>query len=151
MIEVTREQILPVPPERVWAVVESVSRLPEWFTGIETAEVIRGSGLGRQQRLHGKWGQHTFALDQTVILCEPPRRIAWRHDQELLDGRPAPQIAIRVEFHLELTPAGAGTRVRVSSRQWPGGFFKKIILRHVAARRIGGMMDDSLRRLAALV
>ncbi|HTB63169.1 MAG TPA: SRPBCC family protein [Opitutales bacterium] len=152
MIEVTREQFLPAPPERVWVVVESAPRMPEWFSGIETAEVIHGSGLGRQQRMGGKWGKHTFTIDQTVILYKPPRRLAWRHDRELVDGQPAGQMSVRTESHLELAPTpNGGTRVRLISRQWPGNFLKKFILRQIGTRRIGGMMDNSLHRLTALV
>ncbi len=151
MIEITRERTFPAPPERVWAVIEPVARLPEWFAGISSAELISGAGLGRKQRLAGQFGKDHFELEQTVFIYEPARRLAWRHDRELLGGRPAPQISVRVEFYVELEPVKEGTRVRLVSRQWPGSFLKKIILRAVAPRRIGGMMEVALNRLDALV
>jgi uncharacterized protein YndB with AHSA1/START domain len=150
MIEVIRERIFPVPPERVWAVVEPVARLPEWFAGLKSAELISGAGVGRRQRVSGHWGRRQFEIEQTVIVYEPPRRLVWRHDRELLNGRPAPQISVRVEFHIELDPTGTGTRVRLSSRQWPDNFLKRFLLRRVAQYRIGGMLDGAMGRLEAL-
>jgi len=150
MIEVIREKILPVPPERVWAVVEPAARLPEWFAGFKSAELISGAGLGRRQRVTGNWGRRRFEIEQTVIIYEPLKKLAWRHDRELLDGRPAAKISVRVEFRVELEPAGAGTRVRLNSRQWPDNFLKRFLLRRVAQHLIGGMMDAALGRLEEL-
>jgi len=151
MLEITRERTFPAPPERVWAVIEPVARLPEWFAGISFAELISGAGVGRKQRLAGQFGKDRFELEQTVFIYEPPRRLAWRHDRELLGGRPAPPMSVRVEFYIELEPVAAGTRVRLVSRQWPGSFLKKIILRAIAPRRIGGMMEVALGKLGALL
>jgi uncharacterized protein YndB with AHSA1/START domain len=150
MIEVIRERIVAAPPERVWAVVEPVARLPEWFAGFQSAAWISGAGVGRRQRVGGQWGRKHFEIEQTVIIHDPPRRLAWKHDRELLNGRPAPKISVRVEFHIELEPAGAGTRVRLNSRQWPDNFLKRFLLRRVAQHRIGGMMDAALGRLEEL-
>ena len=93
MIEIVREKTVESPVERVWELIESVGRLSEWFTGSETVESLGGQGLGRRQRLGGRWGRRHFQIDQTIIVHEPPRHLAWRHDAELLDGKPAPQIS----------------------------------------------------------
>jgi uncharacterized protein YndB with AHSA1/START domain len=150
MIEVIRERIFSVPPERVWAVVEPVARLPEWFAGLQSAKLLGGSGLDRRQRVTGQWGRRRFDIEQTVIVYEPPRRLAWQHDRELLDSQPAPKISVRVQFFVDLEPAGAGTRVRLTSRQWPDNFLKRFLLRRVAQHRIGGMLEAALGRLEGL-
>ncbi len=151
MLEITRERTLSATPEQVWTIIEPVARLPEWFAGIHSAELLGGAGVSRKQRLAGQFGKDRFELEQTVIIYEPARRLGWRHDRELLDGRPAPQMSVRVEFYVELEPVVGGTRVRLVSRQWPGSFLKKIILRAIAPRRIGGMMEIALGKLGALV
>ena len=71
----------------MWDVVEPVERLAEWFSGAGRAELLSGRGLGRRQRMHGRWGRRTFQIDQTVIAYEPQRSLEWRHDDEWLDGR----------------------------------------------------------------
>jgi len=153
MIETFRQRTLPFPPERLWAVIEPVARLPEWFAGFETAELISGVGLGRRQRVGGQWGRHRFQIEQTVIAYEPNCRLAWKHDSEMVDGRPAAKIAKHTEswIELEADPGGAGTRVRIFSRQTPNNIFTKIIIRHVAAKRIGANIQATLSRLEELV
>ena len=149
MIETFRLRTLPFPPERLWAIIEPAARLPEWFAGFETAELISGAGLGRRQRVGGQWGRHRFQIEQTVIAYEPNRTLAWKHDTEMVDGRPAAKISKHVEswIELEADPSGAGTRVRLFSRQTPSNIFARIIIRHVAAKRIGANMQQSLSRL----
>ena len=151
MIEIIRERTLAAPVERVWDVIEPVEGLPEWFTGSETAELLSGQGLGRRQRLGGRWGRRRFEIDQTIIVHEPLKHLAWRHDAERLDGKPAPRISRETEFHLVLWPVRAGTRVRLVSRHVPGNAFKALVLRFTAAGRIARMMEASLDKLAELL
>ena len=152
MIETFRQRTLPFPPERLWAIIEPVTRLPEWFAGFETAELLSGTGLGRRQRVGGQWGRHRFQIEQTVVAYEPNRRLAWEHDTEMVDSRPAPKISRHTESWIELDPdsSGAGTRVRIFSRQTPNNIFARIIIRHVAAKRIGANIQASLSRLEEL-
>lgn len=152
VIETFRQRTLPFPPERLWAIIEPVARLPEWFAGYETAELLSGHGLGRRQRAGGQWGRHKFQIEQTVIAYEPNRRLAWKHDSEIVDGRPAAKISKHTESWIELDPdpSGAGTRVRIFSRQTPSNIFTRIIIRHVAAKRIGANIQVSLSRLEEL-
>jgi uncharacterized protein YndB with AHSA1/START domain len=152
MIETFRQRTLPFPPERLWAIIEPAARLPEWFAGFETVELISGAGLGRRQRVGGQWGRHRFQIEQTVIAYEPHRRLAWKHDCEMVDGRPAANISKHTESCIELDPdpSGAGTRVRIFSRQTPSNIFTRIIIRHVAAKRIGANIQASLSRLDEL-
>ncbi len=152
MIETLRQRTLPFPPERLWAIIESVIRLPAWYVGITEAEPISGTELGRRQRVGGQWGRHRFQIEQTVIAYEPNRKLGWKHETEMLDGRPAPKISKQVEGWIELEPdpSGAGTRIRLIARQTPSNIFAGIIIRHVAAKRIGANMQESLSRLEAL-
>ena len=152
MIETLRQRTLPFSLECLWGIIEPVARLPEWYVGITEAEPISGSGLGRQQRVGGQWGRHRFQIEQTVIAYEPNRKLGWKHDNEIMDGRPAPKISKYVEGWIELEPdpSGAGTRVRMFSRQTPSNFFAGLIIRFVATKRISANMEESLNRLEAL-
>jgi uncharacterized protein YndB with AHSA1/START domain len=152
MIETLRQRTLPYPPERLWSIIESVERLPEWFVGYTHAELISGAGLGRRQRVSGQWGAKVFLIEQTIIAYEPGLRLGWKHDSEWLDSRPAPKISKHTEswIKLESDPAGAGTRVRLISRQTPSNIFAGVIIRRVAAKRMGASMQESLSRLEVL-
>ena len=74
----------------------------------------------------------------------------WRHVAERLDGRPAPVFARSTHFRISLEPAGDGTLVRLHSAQQPASAVRGLVMRAFGAREIGGNMDRSLDRLAAL-
>jgi uncharacterized protein YndB with AHSA1/START domain len=151
VIEIVRERTLDAPPSPVWDLVEPVERLPEWFAGIETAAPLAGRGLGRRQRVSGRWGRHRFRIDQTVTRYEAWRSLVWRHDAEWLDDRPAPQLSRETEFGIELRDLAPGTLVRLTSRQLPGNVLKGLVVRLVAVPRITRMIEQSLARIAAIL
>ena len=151
MIEILQERTLDVPPTQVWDLIEPVERLPEWFIGIETAEALAGQGLGRKQRVGGRWGRHHFQIDQTVIQYEPRRQLVWRHDTERLDGKPAPMMSRETEFGIHLRDLAPGTLLQLTSRQLPGNLFKGLLVRLIAAPRIARMMERSLAKIAEIL
>jgi uncharacterized protein YndB with AHSA1/START domain len=149
MVEIVRERTLTaVSAEQVWNLIEPAELLPRWFSMSETAEVLWGQGLGRRQRVHGHWGHHRFQIDQTVTVYEPTHALAWRHDAEDLDGKPAPKISADTEFRIEVEAAGRDVLIRLRSRHVPGSLLNGIIVRLVAAPRVARMLDESLNRLA---
>ena len=151
MIEIVRERTLDVAPNQVWDLIEPVERLPEWFPGIETAELVAGRGLGRRQRVGGRWARQLFQIDQTVIHYEPGRRLVWRHDSERLDGKPAPRISHETEFAIQLRELASGTLVQLMSRQIPDSWFKGLVIRLIAAPGIARMMERSLAKIAEIL
>lgn len=151
MIEIVRERVLGAAPEAVWTLVDDPSRMGEWFTFAERIEVLEGEGLGRRQRLYGRWGRKRSEIDQTIVEYEPQRRLGWRHDAERLDGKPAPVFARETRFTIELVPEGPRTRVRMISRQEPASAIKGVVMRLFGTREVAGHMARSLDRLDALV
>jgi len=151
VIEIVQERTLDAPLKQVWDLVEPVERLPEWFTGIETAELLVGQGLGRKQRVGGRWGNHRFQIDQTVIDYQPGRRLVWRHDTERLDGKPAPMMSRETEFGIHLRDIAPRTLVQLTSRHVPGNMFKGLLVRLIAVPRIARMMERSLAKIAQVL
>lgn len=149
MIEIVRQRHLDLPPDRLWPLVEAPETLSEWFTAAERIELIDGSGLGRRQRLHGRWGRKRAEIDQVVTEYLPGRVIAWRHEAERLDGKPAPRFASETVFAITLQPEGDGTRVRLESRQEPAGPLRGVLIRMFGKREVAGHMERSLAKLAA--
>jgi uncharacterized protein YndB with AHSA1/START domain len=151
MIEIVRERTLDVPLNQLWDLIEPIERLPEWFTGIDTAELLVGHGLGRKQRIGGRWERHRFQIDQTVIEYEPRRHLVWRHDTERLDGKAAPMMSRETEFGIHLRDLASETLVQLTSRQVPGNAFKGLLVRLIAVPRIARMMERSLAKIAAIL
>jgi uncharacterized protein YndB with AHSA1/START domain len=148
VIEVARDGTVAAPPEAVWPWVDDVDRLARWFTFAESAEVLGGEGVGRRQRLHGRWGKKRSEVDSVIVEHDPPRRLAWRHEAERLDGKPAPRFASETIFTVDLAPDGTGTRVRLVSRQQPASRPRGIVMRLFGTREVAGHLERSLARLA---
>jgi uncharacterized protein YndB with AHSA1/START domain len=151
MIEVVRERRIDAPAEQLWPLVDDVARLPEWFSFAERAELLEGDGVGRRQRIHGRWGKRRSEVDQLVVEREPGRVLAWRHEAERLDGKPAPQFAADTHFAIRLDPEDGGTRVRLESRQEPASALKGLVMRLMGTREVAGHMERSLERLQSIV
>ena len=150
MIEVMREREIAAAPDDLWPLVSDPGRLADWFDFAEGAEVIEGdAGVGQRRRMHGSWGRKKSEIDQRVVEWQPPRCLAWEHEAERLDGKPAPRFAAETLFSIDLEPAGAqATRVRLTSRQVPASRPRGLVIRLFGSREVGGKLDGSLERLA---
>ena len=149
MIEVIREREIPAAPDDLWPLVSDPARLAEWFEFADDAEVIEGGpGVGQRRRMHGSWGKKKSEIDQVIVAWQPPRRLAWEHEAERLDGKPAPRFAAETLFSIDLEPSGDGTRVRLTSRQLPASKPRGLVIRLFGKREIGGKLNTSLDRLA---
>ena len=149
VIEILREAHVDQPPAALWPLVDDPRRLPEWFTFAEEGELLEGEGVGRRQRIYGRWGKKRSEVDQVVVEREEGRVLAWRHEAERLDGKPAPRFASETLFEIRLEPEGEGTRVRLHSRQEPAGRIRGLVIRAFGKREVAQNMERSLERLAA--
>jgi uncharacterized protein YndB with AHSA1/START domain len=147
MIEIVREEVVPASPAQLWPLVDDPARLPEWFTFADRAELLEGEGAGRRQRIYGHWGKKRSEVDQQVVDYEPGRLLSWRHEQERLDGKPAPRFARETRFEIRLEPEGENTRVRLRSRQEPASALRGLVIRAFGKREVAGHMERSLERL----
>src|SRR5579875_26480 len=111
-ITIAQEALIDAPIERVWELIDDPARMGEWFAFAESMELVEGTGVGRLQRLHSRWGQRASEIDQIVTAYDPPYELAWRHGEERVDGRPAPRFSAETTFAVTLAREGMGTRVR---------------------------------------
>jgi uncharacterized protein YndB with AHSA1/START domain len=150
MIDVFAARTIPAEPDAIWALLDDPSRLGEWLAFAERGEVLEGEGVGRRQRMHGRWGRKRSEIDQVVVEHDRPRRLAWRHEAERLDGRPAPRFAASTLFSMTLEPDGPGaTRVTLRSEQEPASALRGLVIRLFGRREVAGKLEESLDRLAA--
>lgn len=148
MPRIVRERILQAPPDRIWALIDDPAQMGTWFSFAERMEAIEGTGLGRMQRLYGHWGKRKSEIDQRIVAYEPPTRLAWRHEAERLDGKPAPRFAAETVFTIELSRLENGTRMRMTSDQRPAGPIQGAVMRVSGTRQVAGLLDQSLKALA---
>jgi uncharacterized protein YndB with AHSA1/START domain len=137
-------------PEDVWARVDDVSSLAEWFAFGDRFEVTEGVGKGRRQTMYGRWGKKPFEVDQRVVDYDPPSLLGWVHEAERLDGKPAPKFAASTHFTIRLEPVRSGTKVTLRSDQQPAGALRGIVMRLFGTREVARSLDESLVALAAI-
>ena len=102
-MEVTREVVVPAPPEEVWQALTEPERLEEWFAN-EVELDVRPGGTGRF-----RWddGEERRAVVREV---EPGERLVLDWDDEGEVGE--------VVFTLEEVPDGTRLLVREVSAEW---------------------------------
>jgi uncharacterized protein YndB with AHSA1/START domain len=150
MIDVAAARTILAAPDEIWPLLDDPTRLGEWLAFADTGELLDGEGVGRRQRMHGHWGRKSSEIDQVVVAHEPPRRLAWRHEAERLDGRPAPRFAASTLFQMTLEPRGdTATLVELRSRQEPASRLRGVVIRLFGRREVATKLEESLDRLAA--
>jgi uncharacterized protein YndB with AHSA1/START domain len=150
MIDVTAQRTIAAAPDAIWPLLDDPARLGEWFAFADRGEVLEGAGVGRRQRMHGHWGRKRSEIDQVVVAHDPPRRLAWRHETERLDGQPAPRFAASTTFTMTLEPAGPGaSRLTLRSEQEPASALRGLVIRAFGRREVAQKLEESLDRLAA--
>jgi uncharacterized protein YndB with AHSA1/START domain len=149
MIDVIAERTIPAGPDAIWPLLDEPARLSEWFAFADGGELLEGDGVGRRQRMHGHWGSKRSEIDQGIVEHEPPRRLAWRHEAERLDGRPAPRFAAETLFTATLEPVDDGTRVTLHSAQQPASALRGVVIRVFGRREVDQKLRESLARLDA--
>ena len=150
MIDVSASATIPAEPEAIWPLLDDPGRIGEWFAFADRGELLEGEGVGRRQRMHGHWGRKRSEIDQVVVEHDPPRRLAWRHEAERLDGRPAPRFAASTLFSMTLEPAGPGaSRLLLRSQQEPASALRGLVIRLFGRREVATKLEESLARLAA--
>ena len=151
MVTIQSERTIPAPAARVWEVIASADRLPEWYARSEKVEVLEGAGLGRRQRISSTWRGQESEVDQIISAFEPGRLLEWRHESERLGGMPAPRFALETVVRIKLEAYGPdSTRVVMESRQRPADPDKEQQIRG-NSEYLAKMFETSLERLEELL
>jgi uncharacterized protein YndB with AHSA1/START domain len=146
-IVVERETMIRARPAAVWSVIEDTRQLPMWFAFAEKVEVLEGSGEGMRMRLTRRWRSRKSETDVVVTLYEPPRLIAWRIEDERVDGKTVPRYARESRFFIWLEPHDPDTLVRLRSEQEPSSRAGGLAIKFFGRRDAEFRMVKSLERL----
>jgi uncharacterized protein YndB with AHSA1/START domain len=135
---VVTEEVLPAPPERVFAVLVDETSWPQWFPGMTRVEWLgpeRGVGAMRRVALG------PLVIEERFLAWEPGRRFTFA-----FDGANAPGLRAVVEDY-RLEPAGGdATRLRWMMCYAPAPGLG--LVAPVAHLVLGGMLQRAGRGLA---
>ena len=100
----SRSVVLGATPPAVWAAITDVPAYPDWRPDVESVEVL--------PPVHGRpsWREKggNDAITYAMVRVDPPSRLVTRiADRDLPFGG---------EWHYELAPEGAGTRLTITER-----------------------------------
>lgn len=117
------------PIDEVFAYVADSTNDPAWCDSVLECEQVAGDGpgLGARYRAVHQPGPKASRLDLEVIEYDPPRRIAWRQEDDA--G------TFHVSYDLESVPGGGTRLVQTDETSWHGVFRLLAPLLHWAIRR----------------
>lgn len=136
--------VIGAAPERVWAMLADVTRMPEWSPECRRCEWLDGApGASVGARFRG-WNRlpfvGTWTSVNTIVRCVPGAELAWVVGNNPEDPNTC--------WEYVLTPSGSGTEVveRYEMRREP--WIVLVYYRLVGrSGRLQRGMDDTLRRL----
>lgn len=137
-----RRVIADVPPPVVWKYVSDPACYPEFMASLERWETVTESpvGIGSRYTVHWKVGSVPIGGVIEIVEFDEARDLAWIG----ITG-----VTLRGRFRLR--DCGDG-RTKVNFRlayEAPGGVLG-LLADWVAARQVGRIMDETLRRLKTL-
>jgi uncharacterized protein YndB with AHSA1/START domain len=144
-----RSTTISATPERVWAVLGDVKRMPEWSEDLATVDLLEGDGRTPGSRFRGnnQSGERTWSMTCVIDAFEEGRSLEFHTEND--EGE------TRTRWWYRIAPDGDGTAVTE-------GFLRVAKLgrvRAMAERKLLGdrteynarNIDASLRRLAELI
>ena len=145
-----RSRTINAAPDRVWAVLGDVTRMPEWSEELESIDVLEGDGRSAGSRFRGN-NKHerrgSWSMTCVIDTYDDGRSLEFHTEND--KGEP------RTRWWYRIAPSGDGTEVTE-------GFLRVAKLgkvRAMAERKLLGdraeyntrNIDESLRRLAELL
>lgn len=143
----TNEIVIDATPERVWAVLEDATRLPEWApmvlktTGTREA---RGAVRECEVRLEGRAGR----VCERCVEFEPFTRIGWELVQDTFGFS---RLLREFGFDFALEPlAGTATLVRNTTYYTPRGLLGSLMSALILRRKFGAIRGRMLGNLKVI-
>ncbi|GAA2740836.1 hypothetical protein GCM10009868_04550 [Terrabacter aerolatus] len=138
-----RTEIVDAPPAAVFAILDDVTRAPEWLARCTQLDNLSGgpTAVGTQLRYHYKDGGRTGVMDGRVVAREQDHKLTNSFTDKMMD--------VTVDFDVEPGPTPRQTRLTHTITIGTKGFGKlltPVINRQLPAQTEGAMTE--LKRLA---
>jgi carbon monoxide dehydrogenase subunit G len=123
------------PPEAIFAILDDVTRTPEWLKRCTKLENVSGGSIAVDQKLkyHYKDGSRTGVMDGEVAQHEPNRHLENRFTDKMMD--------VSVDFRAEPLDAGRSRLTHTVSidTKGIGKVFTPMIKRQLPDQTMGAM------------
>ena len=138
-----RTEIVDAPPEAVFAILDDVTRAPEWLGRCTRLDNVSGgpTAVGTKLRYHYKDGGRTGVMDGEVVARQQDRKLTNHFTDKMMD--------VTVDFDVEPGPNAGQTRLTHTITIDTKGFgkvFTPMINRQLPGQTEGAMTQ--LKRLA---
>lgn len=117
------------PPEQIFAILDDVTRTPQWLERCTGIDVITPGPprVGTRLRYHYKDGRQSGVMAGRIVAYEPNRHIAMEYADRMMDvvvdfaAEPAEATASRLTHTITIRPRGLGKVLGpLIARQLPG-------------------------------
>jgi len=138
MKRIERRARIEAPPEALFAYLSDLDNLPEWQTGIVSAEITSGDelGVGTTARVVRDLMGQRIEAPMTVTAYEPPGRLAIRSEVS----------GVKATAELDLTPADGAATDLVFAMEIRGSFITSF-MEPMIAGAAGGEIDATIARI----
>ena len=138
MKRIERRARVDAPPEELFAYLSDLANLPEWQSGIVSAEITSGDelGVGTTARVVRDLMGQRIEAPMTVTAYEPPSRLAIRSEVS----------GVKATAELDLTPADGAATDLVFAMEIRGSFITSF-MEPMIAGAAGGEIDATIARI----
>jgi carbon monoxide dehydrogenase subunit G len=138
MKRIERRARVDAPPEELFAYLSDLANLPEWQSGIVSAEITSGDelGVGTTARVVRDLMGQRIEAPMTVTAYEPPSRLAIRSEVS----------GVKATAELDLAPADGAATDLAFAMEIRGSFITSF-MEPMIAGAAGGEIDASIARI----
>jgi uncharacterized protein YndB with AHSA1/START domain len=138
MKRIERRARVDAPPEELFAYLSDLANLPEWQSGIVSAEITSGDelGVGTTARVVRDLMGQRIEAPMTVTAYEPPSRLAIRSEVS----------GVKATAELDLAPADGAATDLVFAMEIRGSFITSFMEPTIAGAA-GGEIDATIARI----
>ena len=138
MKRIERRARVDAPPEELFAYLSDLANLPEWQSGIVSAEITSGDelGVGTTARVVRDLMGQRIEAPMTVTAYEPPSRLAIRSEVS----------GVKATAELDLAPADGAATDLVFAMEIRGSFITSF-MEPMIAGAAGGEIDATIARI----
>jgi carbon monoxide dehydrogenase subunit G len=137
---IERRARVEAPPEELFAYLSDLANLPEWQTGIVSADITSGDelGVGTTARVVRDLMGQQIEAPMTVTAYEPPGRLAIRSEVS----------GVKATAELDMIPADGGATDLGFAMEIRGSLITSF-MEPMIAGAAGGEIDASIARIQA--
>lgn len=124
-------------PQKVFALLDDLSKTPQWLTRCTGIEVLTPGEktVGTRLRYSYREGRRSGSMEGQIVERRPNERLGYRYEDKMM------QVAVA----FAMAPAGQGTRlthtIDIQPRSFLAKLFSPMIRRQLPAQTIGSMQN----------